>query len=60
MQFAEPDHTNRSRAEAFGAAAAAYDRYRPRYPRALIAGLLAGGGRGHSMSARAPVSPRHN
>lgn len=44
MQFAEPDHTNRSRAEAFGAAAAAYDRYRPRYPRALIAGLLAGGG----------------
>ena len=35
-----PAHTDRRRAESFGAAADAYDRHRPRYPRPLIAGLI--------------------
>jgi SAM-dependent methyltransferase len=33
-------HADRRRAESFGAAADDYERYRPRYPRALLAGLL--------------------
>lgn len=33
-------HTNRTRADSFGAAALDYHRYRPRYPRDLIAGLV--------------------
>jgi SAM-dependent methyltransferase len=37
-------HTDRRRAESFGAAAQDYDRYRPRYPRALIDGLVEGVG----------------
>ena len=36
-----PAHTDRRRAEAFGSAAEEYDRHRPRYPAALIAGLVA-------------------
>lgn len=39
-----PAHTDRRRAEAFGAAAQEYDRYRKRYPQSLVAGLLAGQG----------------
>jgi SAM-dependent methyltransferase len=35
-------HTNRARAESFGAAAEAYDRVRPSYPPALVDDLLAG------------------
>jgi SAM-dependent methyltransferase len=35
-------HTNRARAESFGAAAEAYDRVRPSYPRALVDDLVAG------------------
>lgn len=38
-----PAHADRSRAEAFGLAADDYDRYRPRYPRSLISGLVRGG-----------------
>jgi len=34
-------HTNRARAESFGAVAANYDRYRPGYPEALIEDLVA-------------------
>jgi SAM-dependent methyltransferase len=43
----DPDriHTNRIRAESFGAGARAYDRARPGYPPALIDDLLAGGPR---------------
>lgn len=33
-------HADRRRAESFGAASAAYDRYRPRYPEALVAELV--------------------
>ena len=33
-------HTDRRRAESFGAAASDYDRYRPRYPGALISALV--------------------
>lgn len=33
-------HADRRRAESFGAASADYDRYRPRYPHALVAGLI--------------------
>jgi SAM-dependent methyltransferase len=36
-----PAHTDRRRAESFGAAADDYDRHRPRYPRGLVAGLIA-------------------
>lgn len=35
-------YTNRRRAGSFGAAADDYDRYRPRYPRSLIASLVTG------------------
>ena len=44
---ADPDriHTDRRRAESFGAAALAYDRARPSYPPALIDDLVAGGPR---------------
>ncbi|HEX4557997.1 MAG TPA: class I SAM-dependent methyltransferase [Mycobacterium sp.] len=35
-----PAHTDRRRAESFGAAAVEYDRHRPRYPLPLIAGLV--------------------
>ncbi|MGH3644918.1 MAG: class I SAM-dependent methyltransferase [Mycobacterium sp.] len=37
-------HTDRRRAESFGAAAQEYDRYRPRYPPALIAALVGNDG----------------
>ena len=37
-----PVHADRGRAEAFGLAADAYDRYRPRYPRPLIRELING------------------
>jgi ubiquinone/menaquinone biosynthesis C-methylase UbiE len=37
---AQPTYTDRRRAESFGAIADAYDRYRPRYPQALIDGLV--------------------
>ncbi|MBD0323469.1 MAG: methyltransferase domain-containing protein [Aldersonia sp.] len=37
-----PAHADRRRAEAFGLAAEDYDRYRPRYPQSLIAGLTRG------------------
>jgi SAM-dependent methyltransferase len=36
----QPTHTDRRRAESFGTIAEAYDRYRPRYPPALIEGLV--------------------
>ncbi|MGH3726706.1 MAG: class I SAM-dependent methyltransferase [Mycobacterium sp.] len=36
-------HTDRRRAESFGAAAEAYDRYRPRYPQAFIDELVSSG-----------------
>jgi SAM-dependent methyltransferase len=39
-----PAHTDRRRAESFGAVADAYDRYRPRYPSALVAALVARAG----------------
>jgi len=44
VPFADPQriHTNRSRAESFGAGAQAYDRARPSYPSALIDDVLAG------------------
>jgi SAM-dependent methyltransferase len=35
-----PAHADRRRAEAFGLAADDYHRYRPRYPRSLILGLI--------------------
>jgi SAM-dependent methyltransferase len=35
-----PAYTDRRRAEAFGAAADRYDRYRPRYPQTLVAALV--------------------
>lgn len=38
-----PARADRRRAEAFGLAADDYDRYRPRYPRSLISGLIKGG-----------------
>jgi len=41
MAKRSPAHTDRRRAEAFGSAAEEYDRHRPRYPAALIAGLVA-------------------
>jgi SAM-dependent methyltransferase len=37
-------HADRRRAESFGAASDDYDRYRPRYPRALIADLITAAG----------------
>jgi SAM-dependent methyltransferase len=40
MPEQSPAHTDRRRAESFGAAAYEYDRHRPRYPRLLIAGLI--------------------
>ncbi|HEY3632325.1 MAG TPA: class I SAM-dependent methyltransferase [Jatrophihabitantaceae bacterium] len=44
MPLVDPErsHTNRSRAESFGAGAQAYDRARPSYPPALIDDVLAG------------------
>jgi SAM-dependent methyltransferase len=44
MPEQSPAYTDRRRAESFGATADAYDRYRPRYPHALMAGLVAGAG----------------
>jgi 2-polyprenyl-3-methyl-5-hydroxy-6-metoxy-1,4-benzoquinol methylase len=41
MAERSPTHTDRRRAGAFGSAAEEYDRHRPRYPAALIAGLVA-------------------
>ena len=41
MAKRSPAHTDRRRAEAFGSAAEEYDRHRPHYPAALIAGLVA-------------------
>jgi SAM-dependent methyltransferase len=40
-----PVHADRSRAESFGSVAAAYDRYRPNYPDALIGDLAESGAR---------------
>jgi SAM-dependent methyltransferase len=40
MPEQSPAHTDRVRAESFGAAADDYDRHRPRYPRPLIADLI--------------------
>jgi SAM-dependent methyltransferase len=40
MPAEPPLHTDRRRAESFGAAAEEYDRYRPRYPRALFPDLV--------------------
>jgi SAM-dependent methyltransferase len=42
MSMRRPAHADRRRAEAFGLAADDYDRYRPRYPRSLITGLVCG------------------
>jgi SAM-dependent methyltransferase len=44
MPDRSPAHTDRRRAESFGVAAEQYDRYRPRYPRPLIAGLVTSAG----------------
>jgi SAM-dependent methyltransferase len=41
----ELTHTQRARAESFGAVAADYDKYRPSYPAALIDDLVSGGPR---------------
>jgi SAM-dependent methyltransferase len=41
MPEQSPAHTDRRRAESFGTAADEYDRHRPRYPRPLVAGLIA-------------------
>lgn len=43
MPIRRPAHADRHRAEAFGLAADDYDRYRPRYPRYLIDGLIDNG-----------------
>ncbi len=40
MPDRSPTHTDRRRADSFGAAADEYDRHRPRYPRPLIADLI--------------------
>jgi SAM-dependent methyltransferase len=40
MPESSPAHTDRRRAESFGATADTYDRYRPRYPQPLIAELV--------------------
>ena len=40
MSDPAPPHLDRQRAESFGSAAAEYDRYRPRYPQALVADLV--------------------
>jgi predicted RNA methylase len=40
MPEQSPAHTDRVRAESFGAAADDYDRHRPRYPRPLVADLI--------------------
>lgn len=44
MSERQPAHTDRRRAESFGATADTYDRYRPRYPQALVAELVANAG----------------
>jgi ubiquinone/menaquinone biosynthesis C-methylase UbiE len=44
MSARQPAHTDRRRAESFGATADAYDRYRPRYPQALLTELVADAG----------------
>ena len=44
MPDRQPAHIDRHRAESFGAAAETYDRYRPRYPQALVSELVAGAG----------------
>ena len=44
MPERSPAHTDRRRAQSFGAAAVEYDRHRPRYSRSLIAGLITHGG----------------
>ncbi len=41
MSIEDPVHTNRVRAESFGTVAAAYDRFRPTYPAALVDDLAA-------------------
>jgi SAM-dependent methyltransferase len=41
MASEDPSHTDRARAESFGAVAAEYDRYRPTYPSVLIDDLVA-------------------
>ncbi|NKY58460.1 class I SAM-dependent methyltransferase [Nocardia flavorosea] len=40
MPEAQQPHLDRRRAESFGSVAESYDRFRPRYPRALITGLV--------------------
>ncbi|MGX9790030.1 class I SAM-dependent methyltransferase [Mycobacterium sp. MMS18-G62] len=44
MSKSPPEHTDRRRAESFGAIADEYDRYRPRFPQPLIDGLVASRG----------------
>lgn len=44
MSERQPAHTDRRRAESFGATAGMYDRCRPRYPQALVTDVLAGAG----------------
>lgn len=44
MPEQSPAHTDRRRAESFGATADMYDRIRPRYPQSLISNLVAGAG----------------
>jgi hypothetical protein len=58
MSERAPAYVDRRRAEAFGSAADAYDRYRPRYPQSLVAALVAVAVRGRSTSERGPASRR--
>jgi len=44
MSERQPAHIDRRRAESFGATAETYDRYRPRYPQALVSELVLGAG----------------
>lgn len=44
MSASQPAHTDRRRAESFGATADMYDRCRPRYPQALVTDVVAGAG----------------
>ncbi len=60
MPERSPAHTDRRRAESFGAAADAYDRYRPRYPRHSLPALSPARASGCSTSAPEPASPQRN
>jgi SAM-dependent methyltransferase len=58
MPEQSPAYTDRRRAESFGVAADAYDRYRPRYPQILVTGLVSDGLRVLDVGAGTGIAAR--